>query len=147
MAYLGGNYGAQGKRLDPIQIEAWLRDADCRPPDGVTPQNWLRFVADARKFVADGWLERAIKLEWLDVEVFSVDGKIPLDNLEPARTALVPSLAGRAVKGLTPDYAVVKNLAGEDCKLHSRHLQYQARTKALTPLVLIWELPVLTETN
>ena len=139
-------YGVPGKRLDLVQVGDWLRDADRHCPDGVAAERWQVFVADTRKFLEAGWLNRALNCEWLDWEVFGVDAATPFDNPDPARTGLVPALGGRTLVGLNRDYGVIRNLEDDDCKLHSRWLQYQARVRKQKPLVLIWELPALMET-
>jgi hypothetical protein len=129
---------AKGIKSD--QIKDWLAAADLDPPFGVSADRWKSFLADARRFISDGWLDRAIKLEWLDLECFGVDPETPFYNPAPGRTGLVPALAGRVVTGLHSDYATVKNLADEDGRLHSRWLQFQSRHKKQKPLVLIWDL-------
>ena len=119
--------GDMAKGIKSEQIKDWLADADLDPPFGVSAARWQIFLADARKFVADGWLDRAIKLEWLDLECFGVDPDQPFDNPAPGRTGLVTALAGRVVMGLHPDYATIKNASDEDGRLHSRWLQVQSR--------------------
>ena len=52
-------YGVPGKRLDLVQVGDWLRDADRHCPDGVASERWQVFVADTRKFLEAGWLNRA----------------------------------------------------------------------------------------
>jgi hypothetical protein len=131
--------GDTAKGLKPDQIKNWLADADLDPPFGVSADRWESFLIDARRFVADGWLDRAVKLEWLDQEVFGVDPDQPFDNPAPGRTGLVTALAGRAVLGLHPDYATVKNINDDDGRLHSRWLQVVSRHAKQKPLVLIWD--------
>ena len=132
--------GDMAKGIKREQFKSWLADADLDPPFGVSAARWQIFLADARKFVADGWLDRAFKLEWLDLECFGVDSETPFDNPAPGRTGLVPALNGRVVVGLHPDYATIKNLGDEDGRMHSRWLQFQSRHKTQKPLVLIWDL-------
>lgn len=139
-------YGVPGRRIDPVQIRTWLGDADRRRPE-VDPDRWRAFIADAQKFVLSGWLDRALNLEWLDFELFGCDPVRPFDNSDDGRTGLVLALAGRTVVGLNRDYGVIRNIADDDCKIHSRHLQYQARVKLMKPLLPVWELsPAALET-
>lgn len=136
------------KGLKAEQIKYWLADADLDPPFGVSADRWKSFLADARRFISDGWLDRAIKLEWLDLECFGVCPETPFDNPAAGRSGLVPALAGRIVTGIHPDYATVKNLADDDGRLHSRWLQFQSHHKKQKPLVLIMDLkaPIATPT-
>jgi hypothetical protein len=136
--------------LNRDQIKNWLADA-ANPGElyhrtGFPSGRWQTFIDDLRRFIADGWLDRAIKLEWLDLECFGVDPELPFDNPAPGRTGLVPALNGRVVAGLHPDYATIKNLADEDGCLHSRWLQNVSRHKQQKPLVLIWNWKAPTTT-
>jgi hypothetical protein len=136
------NYGVPGRRLDPARIAAWLADADSNRPYMIEPTRWLRFLVDARRFVAAGWIEKAIAAEWLDLEIFGCDPDRPLDNLDDGRTGLVPSLNGRNVVGFNRDWAVIRNLGDDECRMHTRGLQYQSRYKNQKPLVCVWQLPI-----
>jgi hypothetical protein len=136
------NYGEPGKRLNPARIAAWLADADAHRPFMIEPTRWLRFLADARRFVAAGWIEKAGAQGWLDLDLFGVDPQTPLDNPDDGRTGLVPMLNGRTLVALNRDWAVIRNLADENCVMHSRQLQFQSRFHRQKPLVCVWQLPI-----
>src|SRR5262249_29023400 len=88
-------------------VDAWLKDADRRRPYFAEPNHWGVFLADVRKFVDAGWLEKCDRLGWGDEALFFVDRLHPFNNPAPARTGLLPSLKGREVRGFHPDYAVL----------------------------------------
>lgn len=124
----------------PLSISTWLDSAPACPGGNVMPDRWQMFLADARKFVADGWLERAEKFEWLPTELWSVDPKWPFAPTA-GRIGLVPAIAGRTVVGANRDWFVLRNVENDDCRIHFRELAIApSRQQRLARMVPIWEI-------
>jgi hypothetical protein len=140
-------YGQIGGRIPADWLKTWATDADAgelHNATGLPLERWQTFIDDARRFAADGWLDKAIALGWLDMELFAADPVTPFGNSDPARSGLLVALNGRVVTGLTADYAVIKGVGDEAAQLHNRQLQMISKNLRQRPLVNIFEWKPLT---
>jgi hypothetical protein len=92
---------------DPRLFDHLIPD---RPPGDMPPARWLRFIEDARAFVASGWLDRARSLGWSIDDLFGADDVRPYARLDKA--GLVLLLNGERVVAIGPDVAAIETQAG-----------------------------------
>lgn len=76
------------------------------PPRLLRPDAWSIVVADAALLVESGWAASALKSGWSTVEIF---GAVPDLAGDPASDGLAVWLAGRKLRMITAERAVVEN--------------------------------------
>ncbi len=80
-----------------------------RPPRLLKPDAWSIVVGDAALLVESGWAASALEFGWSTVEIF---GAVPDLAGDPAGDGLAVWLAGRKLRMITAEYAVVENVGG-----------------------------------
>jgi hypothetical protein len=110
--------------------EGFARLDPSKPPSGIMPEYWLRFVDDCGRFL-DGWAERAAALGWGPLHLFGCDRKRPFTRLY--HLGLVWQVNGGRVVELQCNRATIKT---RDARL----LAYRVRPLEVGSVVLAWEL-------
>jgi hypothetical protein len=111
--------------------EGFARLDPSKPPSGIMPEYWLRFVDDCGRFL-DGWAERAAALGWGPLHLFGCDRMRPFTRLY--HLGLVWQVNGGRVVELQCNRATIKT---RDARL----LAYRVRPLEVGSVVLLaWEL-------
>jgi hypothetical protein len=106
--------------------EALARLDPDKPPSGVSPHRWQRFINDCGRFLDGGWAEKAAALGWGPLQLFGCDRKRP--SYVPNR-GLLWEVNGGTVVDLRRDRAIIE-IRGGARRSHSR----------VGRIVLAWEL-------
>jgi len=106
--------------------EAVARLDQTKPPSGVSPHRWQRFIDDCGRFLDGGWADKAAALGWGPLQLFGCDRKRPY--YVPHR-GLLWEVNGGTVVDLRRDRAIIE-IKGGARRSHSR----------VGCIVLAWEL-------
>ena len=106
--------------------EALARLDPNKPPSGVSPHRWQRFIDDCGRFLDGGWADKAAARGWGPLQLFGCDRKRPY--YVPHR-GLLWEVNGGTVVDLRRDRAIIE-IKGGARRSHSR----------VGCLVLAWEL-------
>jgi hypothetical protein len=106
--------------------EAVARLDQTKPPSGVSPHRWQRFIDDCGRFLDGGWADKAAALGWGPLQLFGCDRKQPYHV--PHR-GLLWEVNGGTVVDLRRDRAIIE-INGGARRSHSR----------VGRIVLAWEL-------
>jgi hypothetical protein len=101
-----------------------------RPPVGVPPRGWQRFVDDCGRFVDAGWAEQAAALGWGSLDLFGCDRERPFTRID--QCGLLWLLNGARVIMLAEDAAAIETPTGAQ--------QTWRRKPSEQGGVLAWEL-------
>ena len=105
--------------------EALARLDPNKPPSGVSPHRWQRFIDDCGRFLDGGWADKAAALGWGPLQLFGCDRKRPY--YVPHR-GLLWEVNGGTVVDLRRDRAIVEIKGAR--RSHNR----------VGRIVLAWEL-------
>jgi hypothetical protein len=111
--------------------EALARLDPSKPPSGMRPQRWLRFIDDCGRFLDAGWAERAAALGWGPLHLFGCDRKRPFARVDH-RGLLWEVNDGRLIE-LHRDRAIIEVDGG------GRRI-YKRQPLEVGRVVLAWEL-------
>jgi hypothetical protein len=109
--------------------EALARLDPARPPAGVPPEIWLRFINACGRFLDGGWQEKAAALGWGPLELFGCDRNHPIRNIDA--TGLLWRIGDYELKALTRDIATLATPGG---------ILYARRHPTAPGSVLAWKL-------
>jgi hypothetical protein len=120
---------------DPSTPRAWAEglvrlDPD-KPPDGVPPRRWLRFINDCGRFLDAGWAARAVELGWGPLDLFGCDRERPFARLD--HMGLLWLVDGGLVVELHRDRATLQTEGGA-------WQTYRRRPVELGRVVPAWEV-------
>ena len=79
-------------------------------PHDVPMGRWIQFIDDYRRFLNDGWANRAERLGWTPLDLFGCDRTKPLARI--SRAGLLWLLNGRKLFALTGDAATIATTSG-----------------------------------
>lgn len=103
---------------------------DMRPPKRLrSAEHWNEVVRDALRLDADGWVERAIDLGWLPIEMFGIGSKSSEDY-----EGLAIWLAGRRIILIDGRSAIVATDTG-----HAIFSRRQNPDASAVGAVLLWD--------
>jgi hypothetical protein len=111
--------------------EALARLDPSKPPRGVPPQRWERFIQDCCLFVDRGWAARAAALEWPPLQLFGCDRKRPFARVD--NMGLIWFLNGGTILALHREGAVIETRMGA-------RQSYRRGTIDVDRVVFPWEL-------
>jgi len=80
------------------------------PPGDVPPRRWQTFLEDARRFLQDGWGDKATALGWTAAALFGCDTECPFARIDKA--GLLWLVNGDRVVALTSITAVIETKTG-----------------------------------
>jgi hypothetical protein len=109
--------------------EALARLDPNRPPVGVLPKYWLRFINACGRFVDGGWHQKAAALGWGPLELFGCSRDHPFRDVD--RMGLLWRIGDYEVEALTRDTACVTTPGG---------MLYARRRPTAPGSVLAWEV-------
>ena len=111
--------------------EALARLDPSKPPSGVRPERWWRFIDDCGRFLNAGWAGQAAALGWGPFHLFGCDRKRPFARLD--NMGLIWFLNGGRIIELHRDRVTIETRMGaRQC--------YRLRPVEVGRVVLAWEL-------
>ena len=111
--------------------EALARLDPSKPPSGVRPERWWRFIDDCGRFLNAGWAGQAAALGWGPFHLFGCDRKRPFARLD--NMGLIWFLNGGRIIELHRDRVTIETRMGaRQC--------YRLRPIEVGQVVLAWEL-------
>jgi hypothetical protein len=108
---------------------AQLRPGD--PPCDIPHTRWATFIDDSGRFLASGWVDRAVALGWTALDLFGCDRIKPFARID--RMGLLWLLHGRDLLALSADAAAISTPAGGS-------LTFRKISHHLPGRVLAWHL-------
>jgi hypothetical protein len=125
-----------GKTISPSDLTivagaalARLRPGD--PPCDIPHTRWARFIDDSGRFLASGWVDRAVALGWTALDLFGCDRIKPYARID--RMGLLWLLHGQDLLALSADAAAISTPAGGS-------LTFRKISHHLPGRVLAWQL-------
>jgi hypothetical protein len=125
-----------GKRISPSDLTivagaalAELRPGD--PPCDIPHTQWATFIDDSGRFLASGWVDRAVALGWTALDLFGCDRIKPYARID--RMGLLWLLHGQDLLALSADAAAISTPAGGS-------LTFRKISHHLPGRVLAWQL-------
>lgn len=109
--------------------EALARLDPNKPPTGVPPERWLRFIDDCGRLLDAGWAECAAALGWGPSDLFGCDHKRPFARVD--NMGLVWFVNGGTILALHRDGAVIETRMGA-------RQSYRRRSLDMSRVVLAW---------
>jgi len=113
-----------------IWAEALARLDPNKPPGGVPPRRWLRFIDDCGRFLDGGWAARAAALGWGPLDLFGCDRERPFARVD--RLGLLWLLNGGTLLELHRDLAILETERGASQR-------YRRRPVEVGRIVLAWD--------
>jgi hypothetical protein len=120
-----------GGKAPRTWAEAFARLDPAKPPAGISPPRWLRFIGDGHHFLDAGWAARAAEFGWSSFDLFGCDRKRPFARVD--NMGLVWFVNGGTIVALRPDGAVIET------RMRARQ-SYRRRSTDTDRVVLAWEL-------
>jgi hypothetical protein len=111
--------------------DALARLGPSRPPADISSHRWLRFIDDCRRFLDDGWAERAATLGWGPLDLFGCDRERPFARVD--HLGLTWLLNGGKITELHRDRAIIETERGA-------RQTYRRQPVDIGRVVLAWEL-------
>jgi hypothetical protein len=125
-----------GKTISPSDLTivagaalAQLRPGD--PPCDIPHTRWATFIDDSGRFLASGWVDRAVALGWTALDLFGCDRIKPYARID--RMGLLWLLHGQDLLALSADAAAISTPAGGS-------LTFRKISHHLPGRVLAWQL-------
>ena len=118
-------------RAPQAWAEGLARLDPAKPPAGISPKRWLRFIDDCGRFLDSGWAARAVALGWGPLDLFGCDRERPFARVD--HQGLLWLVNGGRILELHRDRAIIETQGGaRQC--------YRRRPVEVGRLVLAWEL-------
>ena len=125
-----------GKTISPSDLTivagaalAQLRPGD--PPCDIPHTRWATFIDDSGRFLASGWVDRAVALGWTALDFFGCDRIKPYARID--RMGLLWLVHGQDLLALSADAAAISTPAGGS-------LTFRKISHHLPGRVLAWQL-------